>query len=57
VDRIVGYWQQAGLENVQVRRMSLGGGIVMSATRGAGTGGGEPRPRAAAGLQGDAGDT
>jgi demethylmenaquinone methyltransferase / 2-methoxy-6-polyprenyl-1,4-benzoquinol methylase len=33
VDRIVGYWREAGLEDVQVRRMSLGGGIVMSATR------------------------
>ncbi|MHB8243230.1 MAG: class I SAM-dependent methyltransferase [Solirubrobacteraceae bacterium] len=31
VERIVGYWEAAGLENVQVRRMSLGGGIVMSA--------------------------
>ena len=30
---IVGYWREAGLENVQVRRMSLGGGVVMSATR------------------------
>ena len=27
---IVGYWQQAGLEDVSVRRMSLGGGVVMS---------------------------
>jgi demethylmenaquinone methyltransferase / 2-methoxy-6-polyprenyl-1,4-benzoquinol methylase len=33
--RIVGYWREAGLENVQVRRMSLGGGVLMSATRGA----------------------
>ena len=33
VERIVGYWQEAGLEDVRVRRMSLGGGIVMSATR------------------------
>ena len=31
--RIVGYWQDAGLEGVRVRSMSLGGGIVMSATR------------------------
>ncbi len=37
VARIVDYWHQAGLEDVAVRRMSLGGGIVMSATR-AGTG-------------------
>ena len=33
VERIVEYWQDAGLEDVEVRRMSLGGGIVMSATR------------------------
>jgi demethylmenaquinone methyltransferase/2-methoxy-6-polyprenyl-1,4-benzoquinol methylase len=33
VERIVGYWQQAGLEHVQVRRMSLGGGIVMYASK------------------------
>jgi len=33
VERIVGYWEAAGLENVQVRRMSLGGGIVMSASK------------------------
>jgi demethylmenaquinone methyltransferase / 2-methoxy-6-polyprenyl-1,4-benzoquinol methylase len=31
---IVGYWQRAGLRDVRVRRMSLGGGVVMSATRG-----------------------
>ena len=30
---IVGYWQAAGLRDVRVRRMSLGGGIVMSARR------------------------
>jgi demethylmenaquinone methyltransferase/2-methoxy-6-polyprenyl-1,4-benzoquinol methylase len=33
VDAIVGYWQQAGLEDVRVRRMSLGGGVIMSATK------------------------
>jgi len=33
VDAIVGYWQQAGLEDVHVRRMSLGGGVIMSATK------------------------
>jgi demethylmenaquinone methyltransferase/2-methoxy-6-polyprenyl-1,4-benzoquinol methylase len=33
--RIVGYWREAGLEDVQVRRMSFGGGIVMSATKSA----------------------
>jgi demethylmenaquinone methyltransferase / 2-methoxy-6-polyprenyl-1,4-benzoquinol methylase len=30
---IVSYWQAAGLEDVRVRRMSLGGGVVMSARR------------------------
>jgi demethylmenaquinone methyltransferase/2-methoxy-6-polyprenyl-1,4-benzoquinol methylase len=30
---IVTYWREAGLQDVRVRRMSLGGGIVMSATR------------------------
>lgn len=34
------YWRDAGLEDVRVRRMSLGGGIVMSATKSAGS----PRP-------------
>jgi demethylmenaquinone methyltransferase/2-methoxy-6-polyprenyl-1,4-benzoquinol methylase len=33
VERIVEYWQDAGLEDVKVRSMSLGGGIVMSARR------------------------
>jgi demethylmenaquinone methyltransferase / 2-methoxy-6-polyprenyl-1,4-benzoquinol methylase len=33
LERIVGYWEQAGLQEVRVRRMSLGGGVVMSATR------------------------
>jgi demethylmenaquinone methyltransferase/2-methoxy-6-polyprenyl-1,4-benzoquinol methylase len=35
VEQIVRYWQDAGLEDVKVRRMSLGGGIVMSARRSA----------------------
>ena len=30
---IVGYWQAAGIKDVRVRRMSLGGGVVMSAGR------------------------
>jgi demethylmenaquinone methyltransferase/2-methoxy-6-polyprenyl-1,4-benzoquinol methylase len=38
VERIVGYWRDAGLSDVRVRRMSLGGGIVMSATKAAETG-------------------
>jgi demethylmenaquinone methyltransferase/2-methoxy-6-polyprenyl-1,4-benzoquinol methylase len=39
VERIVGYWRAAGLIDVTVRRMSLGGGIVISATRGVDAGG------------------
>jgi demethylmenaquinone methyltransferase/2-methoxy-6-polyprenyl-1,4-benzoquinol methylase len=40
LEQIVGYWQRAGLEQVVVRRMSLGGGVVMSARKpGAGAGG------------------
>jgi demethylmenaquinone methyltransferase/2-methoxy-6-polyprenyl-1,4-benzoquinol methylase len=33
LERIVQYWREAGLEDIQVRRMSLGGGIVMSARK------------------------
>jgi demethylmenaquinone methyltransferase/2-methoxy-6-polyprenyl-1,4-benzoquinol methylase len=33
LERIVGYWEQAGLREVRVRRMSLGGGVVMSASK------------------------
>jgi len=33
LERIVAYWREAGLASVQVRPMSLGGGIVMSAVR------------------------
>jgi demethylmenaquinone methyltransferase/2-methoxy-6-polyprenyl-1,4-benzoquinol methylase len=33
LDQLVGYWGRAGLRDVRVRRMSLGGGIVISATR------------------------
>jgi demethylmenaquinone methyltransferase/2-methoxy-6-polyprenyl-1,4-benzoquinol methylase len=33
LDAIVGYWQQAGLVDVRVRRMSLGGGVVMWASK------------------------
>jgi len=33
LERIVGYWREAGLEDVRVRRMSLGGGVVMWATK------------------------
>jgi demethylmenaquinone methyltransferase / 2-methoxy-6-polyprenyl-1,4-benzoquinol methylase len=31
--RIAGYWREAGLRDVQVRRMSLGGGVLMFAER------------------------
>ncbi len=33
IERIVSYWEQAGLEQVLVRRMSLGGGVVMCARK------------------------
>jgi demethylmenaquinone methyltransferase / 2-methoxy-6-polyprenyl-1,4-benzoquinol methylase len=33
VERIADYWREAGLQEVRVRRMSLGGGILMFATR------------------------
>jgi demethylmenaquinone methyltransferase/2-methoxy-6-polyprenyl-1,4-benzoquinol methylase len=33
VERIAGYWRDAGLRDVQVRRMSVGGGVLMFATR------------------------
>jgi demethylmenaquinone methyltransferase/2-methoxy-6-polyprenyl-1,4-benzoquinol methylase len=33
LDRLVGDWEAAGMEQVVVRRMSLGGGVVMSAVR------------------------
>ena len=36
LERIVGYWRDAGLEDVRVRLMSLGGGVVISATKLAG---------------------
>jgi demethylmenaquinone methyltransferase / 2-methoxy-6-polyprenyl-1,4-benzoquinol methylase len=38
LERIVGYWREAGLEDIQVRRMSFGGGIVISASKGEATG-------------------
>jgi demethylmenaquinone methyltransferase/2-methoxy-6-polyprenyl-1,4-benzoquinol methylase len=40
LERIVEYWHEASLEAVEVRAMSLGGGIVMSARKSA-SGGGE----------------
>jgi demethylmenaquinone methyltransferase/2-methoxy-6-polyprenyl-1,4-benzoquinol methylase len=33
IERVVEMWEQAGLANVNVRSMSLGGGVVMWATR------------------------
>jgi demethylmenaquinone methyltransferase / 2-methoxy-6-polyprenyl-1,4-benzoquinol methylase len=44
--RIVDSWRAAGLEDVRVRRMSLGGGVLMFATKGAG--GAQRRPSAGA---------
>lgn len=35
IERIVGLWKQAGIEDVHVRSMSLGGGVVIWGTRGA----------------------
>jgi demethylmenaquinone methyltransferase / 2-methoxy-6-polyprenyl-1,4-benzoquinol methylase len=35
IERIVQYWERSGLEDVVVKRMSLGGGVVMHARRGA----------------------
>lgn len=34
LEAIVGYWRQAGLHDVHVRRMSLGGGVIMWASKG-----------------------
>jgi demethylmenaquinone methyltransferase/2-methoxy-6-polyprenyl-1,4-benzoquinol methylase len=36
LERIAAYWREAGLEQVSVRRMSLGGGVLMSARRAGG---------------------
>jgi len=36
LEQIVEYWRQAGLEDVRVQRMSLGGGVVMWAKRSGG---------------------
>jgi demethylmenaquinone methyltransferase/2-methoxy-6-polyprenyl-1,4-benzoquinol methylase len=33
LEAVRGYWGEAGLEDVRVRRMSLGGGIVMWARK------------------------
>jgi demethylmenaquinone methyltransferase/2-methoxy-6-polyprenyl-1,4-benzoquinol methylase len=38
LERIVGYWREAGLEQISVRRMSLGGGVLISARRAAADG-------------------
>ena len=46
LERIAGYWRAAGLEDVRVRRMSLGGGVVMWARR-------SPAEHAAAGDAGE----
>jgi demethylmenaquinone methyltransferase/2-methoxy-6-polyprenyl-1,4-benzoquinol methylase len=52
LERIAGYWREAGLTDVRVRRMSLGGGVVMSAAKATGPGDG-PAAEPAAGT-GDA---
>lgn len=47
LERIVELWRAAGVEQVQVRHMSLGGGVVMWGTRGASsTGAGSPEDQA-----------
>ncbi len=33
LDALVGYWEEAGLRDVRVRRMSLGGGVLMWASK------------------------
>ncbi|MHB8399548.1 MAG: class I SAM-dependent methyltransferase [Candidatus Limnocylindrales bacterium] len=33
VDAVEGYWREAGLGDVRTRRMSLGGGVIISATK------------------------
>jgi demethylmenaquinone methyltransferase/2-methoxy-6-polyprenyl-1,4-benzoquinol methylase len=38
LERIAGYWEDAGLREVKVRRMSFGGGVVMSARKSESTG-------------------
>ncbi|HTA11932.1 MAG TPA: class I SAM-dependent methyltransferase [Solirubrobacteraceae bacterium] len=48
LEAIVEYWHEAGMRDVQVRRMSLGGGVVMWASKGvdtpSGARGGDPHP-------------
>lgn len=61
LQRITGYWREAGLIDLTVRPMSLGGGVVISATRGIDAtstddamGLGDAAERAASGEAGDA---
>jgi demethylmenaquinone methyltransferase / 2-methoxy-6-polyprenyl-1,4-benzoquinol methylase len=49
LEAIVDYWHAAGLRDVRVRRMSLGGGIVMSATKDGGDAAGRATARDRAG--------
>jgi demethylmenaquinone methyltransferase / 2-methoxy-6-polyprenyl-1,4-benzoquinol methylase len=50
LERIASYWRDAGLRDVHVQRMSLGGGVLMFADRDAGAAGGSGAGgRAAAG--------
>jgi demethylmenaquinone methyltransferase/2-methoxy-6-polyprenyl-1,4-benzoquinol methylase len=56
VERVAEMWKEADIREVQVRRMSLGGGLVMWGTRGPGTGDGADRPAGdAIGVKGAAG--
>jgi demethylmenaquinone methyltransferase/2-methoxy-6-polyprenyl-1,4-benzoquinol methylase len=36
LEQVVRYWREAGIGSVQVRRMSLGGGVVIWGTRDSG---------------------
>ena len=47
LERIVEYWLAAGLVDVEVRRMSLGGGVLMWARKGGDRAAGEGMGRAA----------
>jgi demethylmenaquinone methyltransferase/2-methoxy-6-polyprenyl-1,4-benzoquinol methylase len=58
LERIVAYWRRAGLEDVRVRRMSLGGGVIIAARKGAPATNGQARhgtqaTRAASGAAGE----
>jgi demethylmenaquinone methyltransferase/2-methoxy-6-polyprenyl-1,4-benzoquinol methylase len=56
LERIVGYWREAGMIDITVRRMSFGGGVVIAGTRGIDPApeGRAPEARTAAAEPGDA---